>query len=166
MTEKEWRTKFSSKLLTMLEERNMTQTDLTHQLCTCRQQINKFVNAHATPSIRTLLKMCDIFNCTMSELTDMENYKPKKVKKQVTYFKISNLFRGAVFNEATLSTIPGTPLMDENRNRIGVIESIDLANDKVKVVFDDTPIAKKFISDCKERKRRGIEICKEWKGVI
>lgn len=68
MTEQEWRWIFSERLRTKLEEKNMLQRDLAIDLDIGEVAVSHWLNARCSPSIKNLLKTCEILGCGLDEL--------------------------------------------------------------------------------------------------
>ena len=68
LTERDWRWSFSYNLKQLLEEREMTQAKFAELMGLTEVCISWYINANRTPSIATLLKMCDVLDCGMEDL--------------------------------------------------------------------------------------------------
>lgn len=68
MTEFEWREVFADRLREMMELRNMANRDLAIKSGIGDRVISNFLSLDKTPSINTLLKLCNALGCTMDKL--------------------------------------------------------------------------------------------------
>jgi len=62
-------------------ERNLSQGDLADRLQVSRQSVSKWENNTAVPDLDKLIKMCDIFEISLDEITGREKPKDKPLNK-------------------------------------------------------------------------------------
>ena len=74
LTEKEFNKLFATNLVRYLEMNNMKQLDLAKRMNVSTSTINSWVHAQRTPRMDKVDAMCEIFDCTRSDLiaTDSE----------------------------------------------------------------------------------------------
>ena len=67
-TAKELEMKFRDNLLHLRQQRNMTQEQLAMLLGVSRQSVAKWESGQSTPDVDKLMRMADLFDCTLDEL--------------------------------------------------------------------------------------------------
>lgn len=70
MTEIEWINIFGDNLITMLQERRMTQRDLSDMTGLSEATISKYVNKQQAPSLKAIINISWALNIDVSELID------------------------------------------------------------------------------------------------
>ncbi len=68
MMEHDWRWIFANRLDKLLDQRGLSSKDFAHMIGVTEVCVSFYLNGSRTPSIRTLLVMCDVLDCTMDEL--------------------------------------------------------------------------------------------------
>ena len=68
MTEFEFRKVFADNVRDLLEERQMTQRELTKKAEVGEKTLAACLGLDKTPSINMILKLCDAFGCTIDRL--------------------------------------------------------------------------------------------------
>lgn len=69
------------KIYQLRTEKNLSQGDLADRLDVSRQSVSKWENNTAVPDLDKLIKLCDIFEISLDELTGREKPKEKSVNK-------------------------------------------------------------------------------------
>ncbi len=72
------------KIYQLRTEKNLSQGDLADRLDVSRQSVSKWENNTAVPDLDKLIKICDIFEISLDELTGRENPKEKSTNKMET----------------------------------------------------------------------------------
>lgn len=62
--------KFKDKIVVLRKKNNLSQEALAEKLNMSRQAISKWESGNSYPDMNTMLKVCDILNCTLDELLD------------------------------------------------------------------------------------------------
>ena len=70
MTEIEWINIFGDNLITMLQERRMTQRDLSDMTGLSEATISKYVNKQQAPSLKAIINISWALNVDVTELID------------------------------------------------------------------------------------------------
>lgn len=100
---------FRKNLEHLRKSANLSQEDFAYKLGVSRQAVSKWESGAAYPETEKILKMCDIFNCTLDELMkdDVAQIRSEQSKKY-TFSDMLNgfnlLLRGTFKNFAALTT--------------------------------------------------------------
>ena len=70
MTQHEWKLRFRDKLLTVLKERNMNQSQLAAATGLSASRISDYINMKATPTIYAIVNISYALDIPAQELTD------------------------------------------------------------------------------------------------
>ena len=70
MTEQEWLDEFSSNLVSMLKEANMSQRELADDCDLTEASISNYINARKIPGIKAMINIAYSLNCSLDELID------------------------------------------------------------------------------------------------
>lgn len=68
MKEQEWRWIFSKNLYAHLKRKELTQAKFAEEADLHINSVTYYLNGQRTPSMRTLLRMCDVLDCKIEEL--------------------------------------------------------------------------------------------------
>lgn len=69
------------KIYQLRTEKNLSQGDLADRLDVSRQSVSKWENNTAVPDLDKLIKICDIFEISLDEITGRETHKSKPIIK-------------------------------------------------------------------------------------
>ena len=72
---------FAKNLIYFRKEYNITQIQLGERLNYSDKAISKWERGESIPDIFVLLKICDMFNCTLDELLSEKDQKKKRLPK-------------------------------------------------------------------------------------
>lgn len=75
------------KIYQLRTEKNLSQGDLADALDVSRQSVSKWENNTAVPDLDKLIKLCDIFEISLDELTGREQVKGKPKEKATNTIK-------------------------------------------------------------------------------
>ena len=78
------------KIYQLRSEKNLSQGDLADKLDVSRQSVSKWENNTAVPDLDKLIKICDIFEISLDELTGREIVKEKSMSKIEEIKEIKN----------------------------------------------------------------------------
>ena len=78
------------KIYQLRNEKNMSQGDLAERLDVSRQSVSKWENNTAVPDLDKLIKICDIFEISLDELTGREVPQAKPISKIEEIREIKN----------------------------------------------------------------------------
>lgn len=67
--------KFSYRLTVLLDENNITQTELAKKIGTTNVTICRYISGERTPRIDVLIKICSVFNVSLDFLLGIEDKK-------------------------------------------------------------------------------------------
>lgn len=85
------------KIYKLRTEKNLSQGDLADRLDVSRQSVSKWENDTAVPDLDKLIKLCDIFEISLDELTGREIPKEKPISKIEEIKEIKNSLTKAQF---------------------------------------------------------------------
>ena len=89
---------FTKRLLDLRKENNMKQKDIEVKLNLGPNAISKYENGRSKPNIQTLIKMSEIFKCSVDYLLGLssirnpytsDNFSPKEAEIIVRYRKLT-----------------------------------------------------------------------------
>lgn len=75
----------SSRLYTLMEERKLSEYELSTQLGRCKSYINKIVSGKSLPSMKGFFEICDFF-----QITPVEFFKTQSMANIKTIQKINS----------------------------------------------------------------------------
>ena len=78
------------KIYQLRNEKNMSQGDLAERLDVSRQSVSKWENNTAVPDLDKLIKICDVFEVSLDELTGRESPQEKPINKIEEIREIKN----------------------------------------------------------------------------
>ena len=78
------------KIYELRTKKNLSQGDLADRLDVSRQSVSKWENNTAVPDLDKLIKICDIFEISLDELTGREKHKSKPINKIEEIKEIKN----------------------------------------------------------------------------
>ena len=78
------------KIYELRTKKNLSQGDLADKLDVSRQSVSKWENNTAVPDLDKLIKICDIFEISLDELTGREKHKSKPINKIEEIKEIKN----------------------------------------------------------------------------
>lgn len=74
--------KFKDKIVVLRKKNNLSQEALAEKLNMSRQAISKWESGNSYPDMNTMLKVCEILNCTLDELLDDNVLGSNSLEKQ------------------------------------------------------------------------------------
>ena len=94
---------FGEKIYELRTEKNLSQGDLADKLDVSRQSVSKWENNTAVPDLDKLIKLCDVFEISLDELTGREKIERDIVQVEAQKSTITpNKVAGFVFLGITL----------------------------------------------------------------
>ena len=69
------------KIYELRTKKNLSQGDLADKLDVSRQSVSKWENNTAVPDLDKLIKICDVFEISLDEITGREKHKSKPINK-------------------------------------------------------------------------------------
>ena len=70
MTEQDWSNIFSDNLISLLNEANMTQQELSKETGLSRATISSYINGRRLPGIKAIINIGYVLDCDLNELID------------------------------------------------------------------------------------------------
>lgn len=70
MTTKEWRNRFGAKLDKLITARGCTRRDFAEEIGVSDRAIDHYIHGRRTPNAFALMKMANVFGCSLTELAD------------------------------------------------------------------------------------------------
>lgn len=64
----DWKRIFSKNLYKQLERNDLTHEKFAEKADLSTNSVSSYLNGNRTPSMRTLLRMCDVLDCKIEEL--------------------------------------------------------------------------------------------------
>lgn len=78
------------KIYALRTKKNLSQGDLADKLDVSRQSVSKWENNTAVPDLDKLIKICDVFEISLDELTGRETQNAKPISKNEEIKEIKN----------------------------------------------------------------------------
>ena len=72
MTQDEWKEKFGKRLITVLKEKNMKQSELAKMSGVSSSRVSEYISMKSVPTIFAIVNMADALDMTVEELVDCD----------------------------------------------------------------------------------------------